>query len=132
MVQAGQAAKEFAVVLLRGVIALLFLASGSGTADACQSNPIRVAKAAVEQVTPGQPSCVSVQSDSDLANAAAKSEEGSACSSLKPRSLKISELVGTHRVSCRGHVCCRATDEAALLRAASRLSVQIAFCVWRS
>jgi hypothetical protein len=124
--------RSFAVILLRGVIGLFFLASAAGTLAASPLGQMHTVDAALEPATASQPACAVFRPDSVSENGAAKSEEGSACSSLKPRSLKLSELVGIHRISCRGHVCCRPSDEAASLNAASRISVQIAFCVWRS
>ena len=120
------------MTLLRGVIGLFFLANAAGSLAASQSGLIQTADAALGPTAASQPACAEFRPDSDSDNGAAKSEEGSACSSLKPRSLKLSELVGIHRISCRGHVCCRPSDEAASLKAASHISVQIAFCVWRS
>ena len=120
------------MTLLRGVIGLFFLASAAGTLAASPVGQMHLFDSALEPTTASQPACDEFRPDSDSDNGAAKSEEGSACSSLKPRSLKLSELVGIHRISCRGHVCCRPSDEAASLKAASHVSVQIAFCVWRS
>ena len=120
------------MILLRGAICFFFLACAPGTLAASPFGLIGPAEVAVEPATVSQPSCAEFRPDADSENGAAKPEEGSACSRLKPRSLKLGELVGIHRISCRGHVCCRLSDEAASLRAASRMSVQIAFCVWRS
>jgi len=89
-------AKEFTVTLLRGLITFLFLAAVARGADLCPFDPAPPASAAFEQATSEQLPGLTVQSDSEPVNFAAKSEEGSACQSLKPKALKIGEIGRAH------------------------------------
>jgi hypothetical protein len=124
-------AKEFTVTLLRGLMTFFFLAAVARAADWPPSGAAQPADATLEQASSEQSPGLTVRSDSDPGNFAANSEEGSGCQSSTPSSLKLSDVVGSYKVSCRGHVFQRGTNDAAALRAASRLSIQIDFGVWR-
>ncbi len=129
-------AKEFTVTLLRGLVVLFLLASVARSADLSHRGPMAAADAAVvqatlDQATPKQSPALAIRSDYDPLNFAAKPEEGSCCQSLNSRSLNVSQLLATYKVSCRGRVCAKSTMDVATLKAASRLSVQIVHDVWR-
>jgi len=118
------------VTLLHGLMTFFFLAAMARAADWPPSDAAQPANAAFEQASSEQLPGLTVRSDSDPGNFAAKCEEASGCQSSTP-SLKINDVVGSYKVSCRGHVFQRGTNDAAALRAASRLSIQIDFGVWR-